>query len=75
VRFLQGKIKFYNRRFQIRPGFTGWAQVRYRYEEALKHYREQLKLDLFYMENMSISFDLRILLRSAMIFLFKREAD
>lgn len=73
VSFLQEKIKFYNRRFQVRPGFTGWAQVRYRYEEALKSYREQLKQDLFYLENMSISFDLRIMLRSMIIFLFKRK--
>lgn len=74
VRLLRNKIKFYNRRFQVRPGLTGWAQVKYRYEEALKYKRDQLKQDLFYLENMSLSFDLRILLRSFFIFLFKREA-
>ncbi len=62
------KIKFYNRRFQIRPGFTGWAQVRYRYEEALKFKREQLKQELYYIENMSLTLDLQILLRSVVIF-------
>jgi UDP-GlcNAc:undecaprenyl-phosphate GlcNAc-1-phosphate transferase len=69
---LKDKIKYYNRRFQIRPGLTGWAQVKYRYEEELKHKREQLKQDLFYLENMSLMFDFRILLRSLIIFLFKR---
>lgn len=73
VRHLQEKIKFYNRRFQIRPGLTGWAQVKYRYEEALKHKREQFKQDLFYLENMSLTFDIRILLRSLIIFLVRRE--
>jgi len=65
---LRQKIKFYNRRFQIRPGFTGWAQVRYRYEEALKYRREQLKQDLHYIENMSLTLDLQIILRSILIF-------
>lgn len=69
---LRRKIKFYNRRFRVRPGLTGWAQVKYRYEEALKHQREQLKQDLFYLENMSLTFDFRIILRSLIIFLFRK---
>jgi lipopolysaccharide/colanic/teichoic acid biosynthesis glycosyltransferase len=63
------KIRFYNRRFQIRPGLTGWAQVKYRYDDSLKSKREQYKQDLFYLENMSITFDFRILLRSLFIIL------
>jgi lipopolysaccharide/colanic/teichoic acid biosynthesis glycosyltransferase len=72
VNMLRKKIKFYNRRFQVRPGLTGWAQVKYRYEDALKHHREQLKQDLFYLENLSLTFDFRIMLRSIFIFLFRR---
>jgi UDP-GlcNAc:undecaprenyl-phosphate/decaprenyl-phosphate GlcNAc-1-phosphate transferase len=63
------KIRFYNRRFQIRPGLTGWAQVKYRYDDSLKSKREQYKQDLFYLENMSLTFDFRILLRSLFIIL------
>ncbi len=72
VNHLREKIKFYNRRFQVRPGLTGWAQVKYRYEEALKYKRDQLKQDLFYLENMSLSFDLRILMRSFLIFVGRK---
>ena len=72
VRYLSQKIKFYNRRFEIRPGFTGWAQVKYRYEEALKIKRDQFKQDLFYLENISLTFDMRIILRSAIILLLRR---
>jgi len=72
VRYLSQKIKFYNRRFEIRPGFTGWAQVKYRYEEALKIKRDQFKQDLFYLENMSLTFDMRIILRSLIILLLRR---
>lgn len=73
VHDLEKRIKFYKRRFMVQPGMTGWAQVKYRYEEALKFRRDQLKQDLFYLENMSLSFDFRILLRSAFLFVFKRE--
>jgi len=72
VENIKEKIRFYNRRFQIRPGLTGWAQVKYRYDESLKSIREQYKSDLFYLENMSLTFDLRILMRSLYILLFKR---
>lgn len=67
VEQLKNRIKFYNRRFQILPGLTGWAQVRYRYDESLKRKREQFKQDLYYLENMSLTFDLRVLLRSFLI--------
>jgi len=68
---IKQKIKFYNRRFQVCPGLTGWAQVRYRYSDSLKSHREMLKHDLFYLENFSISFDVRILLRSLFLFFFR----
>jgi len=72
VEELRHKIKFYNRRFLVRPGLTGWTQVRYRYSESLKHLKEQFKHDLYYLENMSVFFDLRILVRSVYILFFRR---
>ena len=72
VNEMQKKIRFYNRRFQVRPGLTGWAQVKYRYDDSLKSKREQYKQDLFYLENMSLTFDFRILLRSLYILLFNK---
>ena len=64
------KIKFYKRRFQVRPGITGWAQVKYRYDSTLKSQREQHRHDMNYLENMSIKFDFRIMLRSLYLFFF-----
>jgi lipopolysaccharide/colanic/teichoic acid biosynthesis glycosyltransferase len=72
VEELRGRIKFYNRRFMVRPGITGWTQVKYRYSESLKHLKEQFKHDLFYLENMSLLFDMRIILRSIFIFFFRK---
>jgi UDP-GlcNAc:undecaprenyl-phosphate GlcNAc-1-phosphate transferase len=71
VEELRTKIKFYNRRFMVRPGLTGWAQMKYRYANSLKQKREQFKQDLFYLENMSLLFDFRILLRASFVFLFR----
>ncbi len=68
---IKKKIKFYNRRFQIKPGLAGWSQVRYRYSDTMKSQREMLKHDLFYLENFSISFDIRIMLRSLFLFFFR----
>jgi UDP-GlcNAc:undecaprenyl-phosphate GlcNAc-1-phosphate transferase len=72
VEEMRSKIKFYNRRFLVRPGITGWTQVKYRYSESLKHRKEQFKQDLFYLENMSLLFDLRIIIRSIYLFFFRR---
>lgn len=72
VKRLSERIRFYNRRFQVRPGMTGWAQIRYRYDVSMRSRREHLKQDLFYLENMSLALDLRILLRSVVIFFLKR---
>lgn len=52
----------YARRHNVRPGLTGWAQVRQRYDQSLTRLEDKLGLDLFYLENMSLSLDLRILL-------------
>jgi lipopolysaccharide/colanic/teichoic acid biosynthesis glycosyltransferase len=52
----------YARRHNVRPGLTGWAQVRQHYDQSLTRLEDKLGLDLFYLENMSLSLDLKILL-------------
>ena len=51
----------YVRRHNIRPGLTGWAQVRQAYDESVSHPEDKLRLDLFYLQNMSLELDLKIL--------------
>jgi len=70
VEELRSRIKFYNRRFMVRPGLTGWGQMKVRDLTSFKHQKEEFKQDLFYLENMSLSFDFRILLRSFLSFIF-----
>jgi UDP-GlcNAc:undecaprenyl-phosphate GlcNAc-1-phosphate transferase len=65
----QNKFQFLHRRILVRPGITGLAQVKYRYESSQKSLIERLKYDIFYTENISINLDLRIILRSILLFL------
>jgi exopolysaccharide biosynthesis polyprenyl glycosylphosphotransferase len=50
------------RRHNVRPGLTGWAQVKQAYDQSVGRPDDKLRLDLFYLENMSLSLDLKILL-------------
>jgi sugar transferase (PEP-CTERM system associated) len=61
VRMLNTEIPFYRQRQVVRPGLTGWAQVRYTYGATTEDALEKLQYDLFYIKNMSISLDLFIM--------------
>jgi sugar transferase (PEP-CTERM system associated) len=74
VAWLSREIPYYHLRHVIRPGITGWAQVRYRYGASLEEAKEKLKYDLYYIKRMSLSFDLMIILESAKIVLLARGA-
>ena len=55
-------IPLYERRLNIKPGITGWAQVKHKYDESLTDVMDKLRYDLFYLENMSLVLDLKIIL-------------
>jgi lipopolysaccharide/colanic/teichoic acid biosynthesis glycosyltransferase len=64
VENLRSKIRFYNRRFMVRPGMTGWAQLKIFNIVTDKMREDDFRQDLFYLENMSLIFDLRIIIRA-----------
>ncbi len=74
VEELQEKIPYYAQRNTIKPGITGWAQVRYRYGATIEDAEEKLQYDLYYVKNMSIFLDLLILLFSIQVVLFGKGA-
>jgi len=61
----ESQIPLYERRLRIRPGITGWAQVRHKYDESFEDVKEKTRYDLFYIDNLSISLDLKILILTA----------
>jgi sugar transferase (PEP-CTERM system associated) len=71
---LQGKIPYYAQRHTIKPGITGWAQVRYSYGATFEDAEEKLQYDLYYVKNMSLFLDMLILLYSIQVVLFGKGA-
>jgi len=69
---LRLRIRFYNRRFMIRPGMTGWAQLKVKDVVTEDMREEDFAEDLFYLENMSLIFDLRIIIRAIIKLIFRR---
>jgi sugar transferase (PEP-CTERM system associated) len=60
VQQLVAEIPFYMARHAVKPGVTGWAQVKYRYGASVEDAMEKLRYDLYYIKHLSISFDLTI---------------
>ena len=71
---LEERIPYYAQRHTIKPGITGWAQVRYRYGATIEDAEEKLQYDLYYVKNMSLFLDMLILLSSIQVVLFGRGA-
>jgi sugar transferase (PEP-CTERM system associated) len=72
VEKLSVKIPYYNKRHSIKPGVTGWAQVRYPYGSSENDALEKLRYDLYYIKNYSITLDLIIVLETVKVVLFGR---
>jgi lipopolysaccharide/colanic/teichoic acid biosynthesis glycosyltransferase len=61
VESLSKEIPLYTRRLKVRPGITGWAQVKHRYDETIEDVKKKVQYDLYYIENMSWRMDMKIL--------------
>ena len=69
VQELRKHIAYYDERHSVRPGITGWAQVRYRYGATVEDSARKLVYDLFYLKNM-VLFDCAILFNTVRVVLF-----
>jgi sugar transferase (PEP-CTERM system associated) len=68
------QIPYYSLRHSVKPGITGWAQVRYRYGASLDDAVEKLQYDLYYVKNHSLFLDLVILISTVEVVLWNRGA-
>ncbi|HEY6360299.1 MAG TPA: exopolysaccharide biosynthesis polyprenyl glycosylphosphotransferase [Vicinamibacterales bacterium] len=73
--FFMEQIAYYGLRSTVRPGVTGWAQVRYGYANNLEEETEKMRYDLYYIKNRSLWLDVRILLETVGIVLFGKGAS
>ncbi len=75
VAWLTEELPFYYLRTLIRPGLTGWAQVRYGYGATLAETKEKLEYDLYYIKHMSMGLDLLIMFETIKTILRRRGAQ
>ncbi len=74
VQQLTQQVPYYNLRHIVRPGITGWAQIRYKYGNTVEDARQKLQYDLFYIKNMSIGLDFWVFLHTIKVILLGRGA-
>ncbi|HEX5473894.1 MAG TPA: TIGR03013 family XrtA/PEP-CTERM system glycosyltransferase [Vicinamibacterales bacterium] len=74
VAALSSEIPFYQQRHAVKPGLTGWAQVKYRYGSSLEDAMEKLRYDLYYIKHLSVFFDLTIVFDTVKVVLFRKGA-
>jgi sugar transferase (PEP-CTERM system associated) len=72
VQKLREVIPYYDERHSVRPGITGWAQVKFPYGSTLEDAEEKLEYDLFYVKHMSLLLDAAIILETAKVMLLGR---
>jgi sugar transferase (PEP-CTERM system associated) len=74
ARMLQRRIPFYAERFTVKPGITGWAQIRHHYAASVEDSMEKLQYDLYYIKNLSPFLDLLIVLNTVQVVLLAKGA-
>ena len=75
VQWLSAEIPYYDLRHIIRPGITGWAQVRYQYGASLEETRQKLEYDLYYVKHLSLGLDLLIMFETIKTIVLRRGAQ
>jgi exopolysaccharide biosynthesis polyprenyl glycosylphosphotransferase len=69
---LRRVIPYYDERHGVRPGITGWAQVKFPYGSTLEDAEEKLEYDLYYVKHMSLALDIAIVLETFKVMLLGR---
>ena len=69
IKQLSAEIPYYNLRHSIKPGVTGWAQVRYQYGSSIEDSLQKLQYDLYYVKNNSLFLDILILMDTVRVVL------
>ncbi|HLY91638.1 MAG TPA: TIGR03013 family XrtA/PEP-CTERM system glycosyltransferase [Candidatus Angelobacter sp.] len=71
---LEGSLDFFPQRHTVRPGLTGWAQIKYQYGSTMEDAKRKLELDLFYIKHLSISLDMAIIFETVKVILLGKGA-
>ena len=69
---LKQEVPYYYKRLSVKPGITGWAQLKYSYEEYIENIKDKIQYDFYYIENMSIKLDFKILINTFIVIIFMK---
>lgn len=72
VELLKKEIPYYYKRLAIKPGITGWAQIKHKYDSSLNDVVEKLQYDFYYVENMSLKLDFKIIVNTILVIIFMK---
>ncbi len=72
VEMLKQEIPYYYKRLGVKPGITGWAQIKHKYDSTLDDVKVKLQYDFYYIENMSLKLDFKILINTAIVIIFMK---
>ena len=69
---LKNEIPYYYKRLSVKPGITGWAQIKHKYDSSLEDVKEKLQYDFYYIENMSLKLDFKIMINTIIVVLLMK---
>lgn len=72
---LEREIPFFNERHSVRPGISGWAQVKFKYGASLEEAKKKFEFDLFYIKHLSVALDVTIILETIKVVLLRKGAQ
>lgn len=72
---LHEKIPYYRQRHCVKPGITGWAQIKYKYGDKIEDTIVKLEYDLYYIKNLAPALDAYIIFQTIKVMLFSRGAQ
>ncbi len=64
---MDDKVPYYSLRYSVKPGITGWGQIKYHYVASIEEGRERHEYDLYYIKNLSVFLDFWIMLKTVQV--------
>lgn len=72
VEQLKKEIPYYYKRLSIKPGITGWAQIKHKYDTSVEDVKTKIQYDFYYIENMSLKLDFKIMINTIIVILLMK---
>ncbi|MBK8984284.1 MAG: exopolysaccharide biosynthesis polyprenyl glycosylphosphotransferase [Ignavibacteria bacterium] len=72
VEQLKKEIPYYYKRLSIKPGITGWAQIKHKYDTSVDDVKSKLQFDFYYIENMSLKLDFKIMINTIIVIILMK---